>query len=100
MRRAQSACPKPASASPERRLPPRPPPRASAEVDLGLEIGARVGARERFLELDPAFPHEIVERTVETEHAALAAGADRFLDADDIALLDELRDVRGVHHHF
>ena len=41
---------------------------------------------------------EIVERAVETQHAALRAGAYRLLHADDIALLDEFRDVRGVHH--
>src|SRR6267154_5165081 len=68
------------------------------EVDLGLEIGARVGARQGFFQFDAALAHQVVERTVETQHAALGAGADRLLHADQIALLDKRRDVRSVNH--
>src|ERR1700674_564215 len=73
-------------------------PRLLTEVDLRLEIGARVGAGQCLFQFDAALAHKIVERAVETQHAAFRAGSDRLFHADHIAFLDEFRDVRSIHH--
>src|SRR5580700_4490452 len=79
---------------------PSSPRSSSTEVDLGLEIGARIGVHQGLIEGDAVLLHEAMQRDVEALHAPLTAGDDGFLDAHDIALLDQLADMWRVQHHF
>src|SRR5271170_2860830 len=81
------------------------PPRCSAdsalaEVDTRLEVAARVGVDQRLVQIDPPVLVQLQQRHVEALYAALGAEHDRFLDPDDIGLLDQIGDVRRVKHHF